>query len=252
MDNLKVSEIQCINCKEQFVKKVDLDKHIKAKHSIQWNCEQCDFQASTRTILMNHCKLTKGHQPSTQTQRLGQTGVIECYTCRSEFRSYHNLMSHRKNEHPSHKKCRYFLKGECKFSKDDCWCLHEERATTDNNVVMNFKCNLCKNLFMSNHDLMEHNKINHPMQVPTLNSSQSHCDRSTDESLNQHSSKTTSTTHTNPTTNAWAKPLSSAQKKDFCQHPPATAPDQGELLNALQLLNKRLQAIETRMFPEQH
>ena len=79
---------------------------------------------------MNHCKQTKGHQPSNQKQRLGQTGVLECYTCRGEFRSYHNLMTHRKEEHPFHKKCRYYLKGECAYSSDECWYLHEDKVST--------------------------------------------------------------------------------------------------------------------------
>ena len=172
MENLKVSEFQCKNCQEKFVKIVDLEKHIKTRHSIQWNCEQCDFQASTRAILMNHCKLTQGHKPSAQKQRLGETGVIECYTCRSEFRSYHNLMSHRKNEHPSHKKCRYFLKGTCNFSREECWYLHEEGTNTETNLDINVICNICRNMFMTKRDLMEHKKINHPLQVPANKSKQ--------------------------------------------------------------------------------
>ena len=97
---------------------------MKTEHSKQWNCDLCDFQASTRQVLMKPCKLTPGHLPSQQ--KLGQTGVLECYTCKHEFRNYHDLMTHRKEEHPSHKKCRYFIKGECNFSAEDCWYLHEE------------------------------------------------------------------------------------------------------------------------------
>ena len=120
MENLSVSESQCDICKDKFVKEEDLERHKKNKHSKQWNCDQCDFQASTRLILLNHCKLVKGHQPSKQRQRLGQTGILECYTCKSEYRNYHDLMNHRKEEHPSHKKCRYYLKGECNFSASEC------------------------------------------------------------------------------------------------------------------------------------
>ena len=157
MESLKVSKIQRDICQEDFVKKSELDTHMKIKHSKQWNCEQCDFQASTRAILPNHCKLTQGQQPSRQKQRLGQTGVLECYTCRSEFRSYHDLMNHRKEEHPSHKVCRYFLKGMCNFNSEECWYLHEDRSGSEMSHD-NFQCPVCKNGFMSKHDLMEHKK----------------------------------------------------------------------------------------------
>ena len=119
MGSLKVTESFCDKCQEDFHTTVDFESHIKKMHSKQWNCDKCSLQASTRIILMNHCKKQPGHTPSNQ-QRHGQTGVMECYTCRSEFRNYHNLMTHRKEDHPSHKKCRYFLKGECKFSGEDC------------------------------------------------------------------------------------------------------------------------------------
>ena len=78
MENLKVSQTFCEQCHVDLVKNVDFLKHMKTEHSKQWNCDLCDFQASTRQVLMKHCKLTPGHLPSQQ--RLGQTGVMECYT----------------------------------------------------------------------------------------------------------------------------------------------------------------------------
>ena len=144
------------------------------------------------------------------------------------------------------------MKGTCNFSREECWYLHEEGTNTETNLDINVICNICRNMFMTKRDLMEHKKINHPLQVPANKSKQGKGVGSTDESLNHQSSKTTTTTHTYPATNAWDQPLSSVQKKDFCQHPPATAPDQEALLNALQVLTQRLQALETRMFPEQH
>ena len=124
MEKLNVSEINCKTCKDSFESKKGFESHMKSKHNKQWNCDQCSFQASNRAILMNHCKVTQGHKPAKHNQRLGEAGVIECYTCRGEFRSYHELMNHRKQDHPSHKRCRYYLKGECKFSSDDCWYIH--------------------------------------------------------------------------------------------------------------------------------
>ena len=93
MQSLKVSETLCKICQEVLDNDIDLQRHMKTKHSEQWNCDKCDFQASTREILMKHCK-SSGHNPSKL--RLGQTGVLECYTCRNEFRSFNDLMNHRK------------------------------------------------------------------------------------------------------------------------------------------------------------
>ena len=227
MDNLKVSPNYCEKCQEEFVKVADLNIHMKTKHSKQWNCNQCDFQASTREVLMNHCKRTQGHQPAKQS--LGQTGVMECYTCRKEFRSYHNLMEHRKEEHPSHKKCRYYLKGECKFGGEECWYVHEDKVNKNGRPDESesiIQCYICKNEFHSKHDLISHKKKHH-LHFSDINQGRS------------------------PTQNAWSKPLPSVQNQDFHQLPHPAAPDQGALLEAINKLNQRLQAMESHIFPNQ-
>ena len=194
--------------------------------SKQWNCDKCDFQATNRAILLNHCKLAQGHQPSRQKQRLGQNGVLECYTCKSEFRSYHDLMNHRKEEHPSHKKCRYFLQGACNFSKAECWYLHEDGSTGEHNSDVILQCNVCKKTCVSTTDIKEHMKTHQTKAF-----------------------KPASTT--NPQANAWATPLQKVHQHDFYQPQPSAAPDQGALIMTLNLINQRLQIIENRMFPQQ-
>ena len=226
MESLKVSEIQCEKCQEEFVNQSDLDRNMKNKHSKQWNCDQCDFQANNRAILMNHCKLTKGHLPSRQNQRSGQTGVLECYTCKSEFRNYHDLMTHRKEEHPSHKKCRYFLQGSCNFSKEECWYLHEDGSNHANNPDVSFQCNVCKINFTSIPELKKH--------------------------MEKHPPKTFNTANTpSPSSNAWARPLKNMHQQDFHQLPPSKAPELGTLVVTLNLINQRLQLIENKMSQQQ-
>ena len=191
MDNLNVSPNYCDKCQEEFVKAADLNIHMKTKHSKQWNCNQCDFQASTREVLMNHCKRSQGHQPAKQS--LGQTGVMECYTCRQEFRSYHNLMEHRKEEHPSNRKCRFYLKGECKFGGEECWYVHEDKVNKNGRPDESesiIQCYICKNKFHSKHDLVAHKKKHHQYS----------------SDINQGSS---------PTHNAWSKPLPNVQHQYF-------------------------------------
>ena len=251
MDNLKVSEICCDKCQEDFVAHADLKNHMKRQHSKQWNCNECDFQASTRAFLTNHCKLVPGHMLSKQ--RMGQSWVMTCYTCKEEFRSYHELMNHRKEEHPSHKKCRYFLKGECNFSAEDCWYLHENEdkdSKSSHAEKDNFMCFVCKNIFMSKHDLMQHKKKHHPSKVLCEKFKKGICQRSSDECHYIHSQPTTNQSSTGPSHSAWDQPLPSLQKKDFYQTQPAPAPDQGTLMAALNMLSQRLQALEEKMFPQ--
>ena len=224
MKTLTVIELQCEICQEEFNKKEDLDRHIKNSHSKQWNCDQCDFQASTRYILMNHCKLTQGHQPSKQRQRLGNTGVLKCYTCKSEFRNYHDLMNHRKEEHPSHKKCRYYLKGECNFSASECWYLHEDKNSTQTNVEE--KCDECKFSFSSRDKLTEHKKKDHLKG-------------------NKKVSPSTIERDTIPILSTRVSPLPSVWQGDFQQVPPAPAPDQTALMMALTQLNQKMEIFDS-------
>ena len=251
MEKLKVSDLKCDKCQEKFEERGELIRHIKNRHSLQWNCDQCSFQANTRAVLMNHCKQTQGHLPSNQKQRVGQTGVLECYTCKGEFRSYHNLMKHRKEEHPSHKKCRYYLKGECAFSSEECWYLHEDKVDSDNhvsNTATEFQCFVCNNIFISKYDLMKHKRENHPSKIPCTKFQIGACDRSSENCNYDHKLPTTEIKRTSPIPNAWSQPLHKVQEQDFYQTPPREAPDQVTLVRALNMLNQRLQSMEERMF----
>ena len=244
----------CDICQEDLFKKYDFILHNKNVHSNQWNCQECDFQASTREILLKHCKIAVGHQPSMgQKQRLGQTGVMECYTCKSEFRTYHDLMNHRKQEHPSHKKCRYYVKRECVFSSDECWYLHEDNV--NGNPLLNnhqsFQCFVCKNEFMSKHDLMDHKKKHHPSKMLCTKFQNGICDRSEEKCRYIHSNTDTNKTTTSPKPNAWDKPLSTLWEQDFHHTAQAAPPDQGALVKALIMLNQRMESMEKRMFPIQ-
>ena len=182
---------------------------------------------------MNHCKKADGHQPSKQSQKGSQTGVLECYTCRSEFRSYHALMCHRKDEHPSHKRCRYYLKDECNFTAAECWYLHENKADQQNSRDEGTEqCFVCQKNFPSKYDVMQHKKNKHPSK----------------------------TAPSSPKTNAWSTPLPNMQKQDFCPPQTSTPPDQAlmmaismlsQKMETINLMSQRLQAMENKMFPRQ-
>ena len=126
------------------------NEEIKTK---QYNCNDCPFQGENGLELKRHIQRTM-HTPSDYKE--------ECYTCNKEFTSYWALMNHRKSDHPSTKKCRYFLKNECKFSEDTCWYKHElESKIQEKRQLLNFPCNDCEHVFEHRYQLMKHRKIEH-------------------------------------------------------------------------------------------
>ena len=91
-------------------------KEDEPKVTKQYNCNDCSFQGENSLELKRHIQRTM-HTPCEYME--------ECFTCSKEFSSYWLLMNHRKADHPSVKKCRYFLNGECKFNAETCWYKHE-------------------------------------------------------------------------------------------------------------------------------
>ena len=198
---------------------------------------------------MNHCKKTAGHKPS-RGQR-SKSGVLKCYTCNLEFRSYHDLMEHRKEEHPSHKTCRYFIKGECLFSAEECWYLHDDRSATNNyGPHKDEECYGCKTTFPTKFDLMEHKKTSHMCQTPCLKFQNGNCDRSAEKCSFKHVLSTTQSSSRSPQANVWAQSSSNVQNSGFYQPLPVTPPDQDALMIALNMLTQRLETLENRMFPK--
>ena len=116
-----------------------------------------------------------------------------------EFDGYWNLMTHRKNAHPSNKKCRNFP-GNCNFGSE-CWYAHDEAMDTDHaqdtekGVI--FKCNMCEEIFKQNSDFMKHKRSKHTgsnRNCDKFNKGQ--CERSADDCWypHNHQSKDTSQT----------------------------------------------------------
>ena len=109
-----MSNKKCQSCEKEFKTQVHLDNHMAEFHkespqkfTKQYNCKDCSFQADNWSSLKRHIQILK-HNPSDFSEK--------CYTCQAEFTSYWTLMNHRREEHPSNKKCRYFFKQECSFS----------------------------------------------------------------------------------------------------------------------------------------
>ena len=99
-------ELKCEICPKTFLTNAELDMHFKTEHQDkklqEWNCNDCCFQSTDATQLMNHLKLTT-HQPSPTISDKKKlfSYYKRCYTCNLEVDGY--LMNHRKEIHPSNK-----------------------------------------------------------------------------------------------------------------------------------------------------
>ena len=156
----------CEECKDKFLTQSDLEVHVKEKHTSnsQWGCGNCSFLATSADQLLNHLK-ESSHQPHKDVdKRKVFEEYKQCYTCKSEFDGFLSLMNHRKNVHPSNKKCRNFPLS-CKFG-NECWYVHENRMDIDvPNVDESFKCNFCDKEFKVKNDCMHHKKVEHTGSV---------------------------------------------------------------------------------------
>ena len=181
------SKHKCKECDLGFATVVHLKNHKRNHHQDktekinQYNCEDCAFQGENGVELKNHIQRTK-HTPSEFKE--------ECYTCKKEFTSYWLLMNHRKTEHPSNKKCRYFQIDQCRFNAESCWYKHitEEEKESDQSQE---KCNQCELYFKTKSDLMKHKKSIHSEKVTTCrNYRQGVCNNGDDNCWFSHERQT--------------------------------------------------------------
>ena len=183
--------IYCDLCDEEFFNEQGLWTHNKNEHdtsrdSKQWNCYDCGFESTTSTSLMNHCK-KQGHQPS-KTVQDGRGKLITCNNCQQDFTSFWNLMNHRKLMHPSNRKCRDFVKGECQRG-DLCWYVHDNVMELGSQNPQKFPppspdkitCYVCKCEFSSKNEMMNHKKKEHPSNIICKNFCLGNCRRSEDQ-----------------------------------------------------------------------
>ena len=167
------------------------NEHDASRDSKQWNCNDCGFESTTSTPLMNHCK-KQGHQPS-KTVQDGRGNLITCNNCQQDFTSFWNLMNHRKLEHPSNRKCRDFAIGAC-LRGDLCWYVHEnvmELSSQNSQVVPHqgedkIQCYICKKEFSSKNEMMNHKKREHPSNIVCKNFCLGNCRRSEEQGWYLH------------------------------------------------------------------
>ena len=174
MQKHRTKDIKCDDCGNIFgdLRSLDIHRIVHMNYS-EFNCNDCAFQASDAHELINHLKIL-GHQPSENIKDKCKMFVDykQCYTCKLEFDGYWNLMEHRKDVHPSRKRCKYYPDGKC-LRGTKCWFVHEEQLMdvdeSFSSQEIRFKCNFCDFECKEKNALMKHKKSTHKEKVPNCN-----------------------------------------------------------------------------------
>ena len=240
------TNLVCNICDSNFASGSELKSHTEQKHEDnkpeQWNCNDCSFQASCASELMNHLKIM-GHLPSKAEEDNRKTfkDFKQCFTCRKEFDGYWNLMMHRKSMHPSNRKCRNFP-GTCTHG-NDCWYLHVEDMETDQSDSGQkdpevFNCNMCDESFREKSIFMKHRKAKHTGSNQICDKFRNgQCDKSSDDCWYLHSAQ--------PTTKARSQP--DIQQQDFPQAANPFPPDQmSKMFWMMNNLVRKVEGMEKR------
>ena len=116
-------------------------------------CEECNFKTNSESRLESHIKEKHG---------------ITCFTCKNTFRSFSDMIEHRKIQHPSTKKCSNFPNCE---RGESCLYIHEGTTNNLNTVVTqeNLRqvtdgaviCRICLSEFHDKNEMMIHRKNEH-------------------------------------------------------------------------------------------
>ena len=163
----KHSEIEvkqcCGICETTILSNNELKRHIKIKHSEQFTCNQCDFQASTKMILTKHINIK---------HRTGEDqldGTLRCKECGEQFSTAWSMGNHMRDNHTKKTLCKFFKDGRCKFTETQCWNIHvideERNLLIVKDVEKKTKCFNCDQAFKTMKNMMDHRSKNHTEKI---------------------------------------------------------------------------------------
>ena len=138
-------EFNCVECDYQATLEDQLNKHILLKHRLQ--CRNCEKIFETKPKLLIHRK--QEHYDLVAVCKKGKDcnflekcwwkhnetyeNKIECYFCELSFDTKGGVMMHRKEQHPKTVKyCTKFQNKNCNFSETNCWFKHETEKGENN------------------------------------------------------------------------------------------------------------------------
>ena len=164
MESHEQNQCESQHCGKTFRTKIQLENHVldhnqgtgAQKLSKQYNCNDCPFQGDNWSSLKKHIQSLQ-HNPVEFCEK--------CYTCGLEFSSYWQLMDHRKQRHPSNRKCRYYARQECLFNAEKCWYRHEDFIKESGNFELDHSCKECEEKFQNRSQLMMHKRKEHADKI---------------------------------------------------------------------------------------
>ena len=139
------SLIKCPHCDMYLLTNQEYSNHLKSDH---WTCGQCDKHFTTMHELHSHWK----SQHDNKSRKL-----VKCEKCSMSFETTAKLYEHFSEEHLDKSrvkcaKCNTFYASAKEFSE------HINAGHIDAKYV----CDICKKHFITNHQLMQHNRQCHP------------------------------------------------------------------------------------------
>ena len=157
------NESHCCNyCNRKFSNETSLTEHKDAHH--QFNCLECDHQAHNEVDLIKHMDIA--HKASLS--EIPEGMEYKCASCAQYFAKKDSLMCRRRDTHgKSQTKCLYNIPPSvCKKGDKECAFDH----TPDSNKPSEFTCTVCKELFSTKSQVLNHRKTSHPEKVPMCRS----------------------------------------------------------------------------------
>ena len=156
-------KFDCDSCEKSFKTDQELKLHDDEDHTNNYDCVKCDHQSSSESLLNKHIEIKHSNN-----QR--ECKGVGSRQCGKNFKSYNDLMDHRRDDHNSgNKMCRYFKEGSCHFinsDKEKCWYLHKDTIDLSNDTKYDFDCKSCEKNFTSKNEVMNHRKDDHEDEVP--------------------------------------------------------------------------------------
>ena len=92
---------QCHISIYNFTTSDEFKQHLTIKH-IQYNCEQCSFQAGTKIVLSKHINVTHRKEEENQEE------TLKCTVRTEQFSAIWNLNNHTRDVHDIKKDCKFF------------------------------------------------------------------------------------------------------------------------------------------------
>lgn len=118
---IRIANIKCKFCEEQFSTNNEMWEHRKQDHPSHKPCinfPNCDFAGR---CAYSHIQIPEG--------------MVRCFECGKDFKSYKEMMIHRKSVHNDGTVCRKFIQNQCNRPSNQCWFSHEISNQAQTNQI---------------------------------------------------------------------------------------------------------------------